>query len=223
MKKNDKWEGWVSDLGNNQTIHLFTWKIVSFFLWWQQQQSLRFNFVSRLVLHQFITSLERRENKKNQVRSQGVGSYSYNTAHTVWLLFERWMMFNAWNVLPKRCNHDCLPPPSWKQRARDYMKKKMEFLIFWIFPKSTETSRHVQIFSFFFFSSSYRRQSINISRIRKASRPTTGNPPPPLPVSPLYIMGHILNATSRAKNKTNKNGECGRTCFYKRQLAVSIW
>jgi hypothetical protein len=149
MKKNDKWEGWVSDLGNNQTIHLFTWKIVSFFLWWQQQ-SLRFNFVSRLVLHQFITSLERRENKKNQVRSQGVGSYSYNTAHTVWLLFERWMMFNAWNVLPKRCNHDCLPPPSWKQRARDYMKKKWNFWFFEFFQnrrKRADTSKFFPFFS----------------------------------------------------------------------------
>jgi hypothetical protein len=215
MKKNDKWEGWVSDLGNNQTIHLFTWKIVSFFLWWQQQQSLRFNFVSRLVLHQFITSLERRENKKNQVRSQGVGSYSYNTAHTVWLLFERWMMFNAWNVLPKRCNHDCLPPPSWKQRARDYMKKKMEFLIFWIFPKSTETSRHVQIFSFFFFSSSYRRQSINISRIRKASRPTTGNPPPSSPSLP-YILWVIFWMQRHAqKTKQTKTGNVEGRVFTK--------
>lgn len=116
-------------------------------------------------------------------------------------------MFNAWNVLPKRCNHDCLPPPSWKQRARDYMKKKMEFLIFWIFPKSTETSRHVQIFSFFFFSSSYRRQSINISRIRKASRPTTGNPPPSSPsLSPIYYGSYFECNVTRKKQNKQKRG-----------------
>jgi hypothetical protein len=44
-------------------------------------------------------------------------------------------MFNAWNVLPKRCNHDCLPPPSWKQRARDYMKKKNGIFDFLNFSK----------------------------------------------------------------------------------------
>jgi len=93
----------------------------------------------------------------------------------------------------------------------------MEFLIFRISRKSTETSRHVQTFFLLcvssLFSSSYRRQSINIPRIRMASRPT-GKPPP---VSPVYY-GPYLNATSRAKTrgkKTNKNGECGETCFEK--------
>ncbi len=50
------------------------------------------------------------------------------------------------------------------------------------------------------------RQSINISRIRMACRPT-GNQPPPLQVffSPLVILRvHILNATSRAKKHVHK-------------------
>jgi hypothetical protein len=127
------------------------------------------------------------------------------------------MMFNAWNVLPKRCNHDCLPPPSWKQRARDYMKKKNGIFDFLNFSKidGNEPTRP-NFFLFFFFSSSYRRQSINISRIRKASRPTTGNPPPSSPsLSPIYYGSYFECNVTRKKTKQTKTGNVEGRVFTK--------
>jgi hypothetical protein len=154
MKKNDKWEGWVSDLGNNQTIHLFTWKIVSFFLWWQQQQSLRFNFVSRLVLHQFITSLERRE----RIRKTKSGVKGWAVIHIIQHTPFDYYSSDGWCLMHGTCFQNavimtaCLPLLR-TTCSRLHEKKKWNFWFFEFFQnrrKRADTSKFFPFFLLFF-------------------------------------------------------------------------